>query len=64
MKTTIQECPNCNARINARVSECPWCGIRRVDLPPEPLRKRMSLGALITIVTLVALLLGMIRFSQ
>ena len=63
MKNAIEECTNCNARISSRVRECPWCGIER-DLPAiEPVRKRLSLGALITILTLAALLMWLMTLQ-
>ncbi|QEF99687.1 hypothetical protein Mal15_37530 [Stieleria maiorica] len=63
MKQAIEECLNCNARINARVTECPWCGQPRVIPDATPIRKRLSLGALITILTLAALLMWLMSLT-
>ena len=63
MKNAIEECPNCNARIHFRAPQCPWCGLQR-DLPDlQPVRKRLSLGALITILTLAALLMWLMSLK-
>ena len=63
MKKSVEECLNCNAMISSRVERCPWCGIERAVDPSKPLRKKMSLGALITIMTLAALLLWLMSLD-
>ncbi|WP_182870382.1 hypothetical protein [Stieleria mannarensis] len=62
-KQAIEECLNCNARIHARVTECPWCGQTREIPDATPVRKRLSLGALITILTLAALLMWLMSLT-
>ncbi|MCA9139030.1 MAG: hypothetical protein KDB00_19795 [Planctomycetales bacterium] len=57
MKTTDRQCSYCNAAISSRVAECPWCGAELSDIEANPMRRRMSLGALITIMTLAALVI-------
>ena len=63
MNTAIDECENCNARIHARVRECPWCGALRELDGTQKVRKRLSLGALITIMTLAALMLWLMSLD-
>ncbi|MCO8122471.1 hypothetical protein NHH03_12050 [Stieleria sp. TO1_6] len=64
MKSNLAQCANCNASINHRVQECPWCGAVQPLLMHAPMRKRLSLGALITISTLAALYLWLVWLSQ
>ncbi|WP_372894886.1 hypothetical protein [Stieleria sp.] len=63
MNNAIEECPNCNARIHGRAPQCPWCGQPRDLADLQPVRKRLSLGALITILTLAALLLWLMSLK-
>ena len=56
----IIECTHCNARITARVNECPWCGapMRARERPPR--RRRLSLGALLMLMTLLGALFALL----
>ena len=64
MKSAIEECTNCNARINSCVPECPWCGVPREPMPAGPVVKRWSLGALIMILTIAAVLLWLMSLDR
>ena len=63
MNTGIFECPNCNARISSGVPECPWCGAEQQPEALAGMRRKLSLGALITIVTLAGLLLWLMSLG-
>ena len=63
MNNAIQECPHCNAMIHSRVGECPWCGAELLGHDRPQLRRRLSLGALITIMTLSAFFLWLISLG-
>ncbi len=63
MNRAIDECENCNARIHSQVPECPWCGAQRGLDDTIVVRKRLSLGALITIMTLAAFVLWLISLD-
>jgi len=60
---TLLPCGHCNARISRNVAECPWCGTsRRVGSEPG-LRRRVSLGALLMLVTIGAVLCALVALS-
>ncbi|MEL6109535.1 MAG: hypothetical protein AAFU85_26295 [Planctomycetota bacterium] len=58
------DCAGCGNQINQRLSECPWCGQVLTPAPPNPSRRRWTLGALIMLMTLFAILLGLGRLQQ
>ena len=60
----LVSCGHCNSLISSTVDECPWCGVAEKRRPRRPLRKRWSLGALITITTLLGLLLWLMTLYR
>ncbi len=59
-------CPDCTARISVHFTECPWCGAaceQSDAVRPVP-RRRFSLGALITISTLAAIMIWLASLGQ
>lgn len=62
--SAIAECTNCNARISRGVSECPWCGYPQTPNPDRSVTRRLTLGALLTILTLAAILAWLMTLDR
>jgi primosomal protein N' len=63
VNSPLLRCTHCNARISRRVTECPWCGAANTSEPAAGMRTRMTLGALLTMVAIGAVLFALMALS-